>query len=297
MLQVIPMAPGLPTAPDGATFAHIEGTGELAVLVASIAAAAWVYTRGVATLWNQAGRGRGISMGRVGGFLVGLVVILMALVGPIPAAAERLFSAHMVQHQLLMLGAAPLLILGRPGMALVWALPRSHRRPVTRWRYRLGVNVLMARPVALVLMMGSLWAWHVPTAYEAAVRIPLLHSVEHITLFGTAVLFWASLGVRHNRRLGGSILSLFLAGMGTSILAALLLFAGSPLYPEYAAEASRMAVSAIEDQRTAALIMWIPSGLVGIAAMVVLFTRWLGAIDGEPETRLIEASATMGVAP
>jgi len=285
------------TSSPAVPLAHIGSTGELVVLLASVVAAAWFYTRGVAALWHQAGHGRGISPWRTWSFLGGLAVILVALLGPIPVAADRLFSSHMVQHQLLMVAAAPLLILGRPGMALVWALPRSQRRPVTLWRHRLRINLLMARPVALVLMVASLWAWHIPTVYEAAVRTPLLHSFEHITLFGTSVLFWASLGVRHERQLAGSVVSLFLAGLATSILAALLLFAGSPLYPEYAVGAARLGVSAIEDQRAAALVMWIPSGLVGIAATSVLFIRWLGAIDGESDARLVETSATVGVAP
>jgi len=102
------------------------------VLAGIAVSGAWYYA-GVRTVWRRAGAGNGIPYWRAGCFAGGLLVLCVALVSPVAALGETLFSAHMVQHLALMLVAAPLLVAGAPVLAALWALPSSWRRGIGRW--------------------------------------------------------------------------------------------------------------------------------------------------------------------
>lgn len=261
------------------TLGHVGGASGHAFLYGTLVAVVWIYIRGVTTQWRRAGKAS-IPPWRMGSFLAGTLALALAVTGPLPGAADRLFSLHMVQHQVLMMVVAPLMVLGRPGTAMVWALPRDRRAVAVHWRHRLGIDLFAATPSGPILLVVALWAWHLPVLYEAAVGAGWLHGLEHITMFGGAVAFWTSLGARRLSRMGGSLLAIFLVGVATSALSALLLFAAAPLYPAYAALAAAGGFDALEDQRFAALVMWIPSGLVGLAAAIAIVVREIGEVPG-----------------
>ena len=109
-------------------------------MLAALALAAWAYFSGVAALWARAGSGRGIDRSQVACFGGGLAALFLALISPLDALSGALFAAHMVQHLLLILVAAPLLVLGRPLLPFLWILSPPRRRGLARWFKR-------ARPV------------------------------------------------------------------------------------------------------------------------------------------------------
>lgn len=114
---------------------------EPTLVMSSLAIALWLYWRGTTALWRQAGRGRGISFLRAGSFTLGLLVMAGAIVGPLAEAAHSTLTAHMVQHKLIMLASAPLIVIGRrPARALIWRAREEGRRmkdpSQTKWEGR-----------------------------------------------------------------------------------------------------------------------------------------------------------------
>ena len=215
-------------------------------------------------------------------FLAGLAVVAVALSPPLDGAAGRRFSAHMVQHLLLMLAAAPLLVAARPGAMLLEALPVPARARIGRTLHRPGWR--MARHVAtnpvlvLTLAVGGFWAWHLPRLYEAALTDNAVHVLEHGTFLGGAFLFWTVvLDPGPRRRLGlGATCGFVFAAMLTNIwLAAGLAFATTPLYGAYARAG---AGAALGDQQLAGVVMWVPADIVYFVTLMMLFRRILREI-------------------
>lgn len=202
-------------------------------------------------------------------YLAGIATLALALLGPPDRLAAVLFSAHMVQHVLLTLVAPPLIVLGRPVQVVLRGLrPRYGRallrQTVGRRWVRRGLTVL-AHPVTIVLLAnGSLVFWHLPGPYQAAVRSPAVHALEHACLLGTALLFWWVLvePVPRHHRLSpaGALLALFASWMVSDLLGATLTLARTPFYPVYVEAGPPWSGSPLADQRLGGLIMWIGGG-------------------------------------
>jgi cytochrome c oxidase assembly factor CtaG len=245
-------------------------------VVAGLALACAIYARGVHALWRSAGRGRGIAPWRVACFGAGLLALVLALVSPIDAVATALFSVHMTQHMLLVVVAAPLILLGDPGTATLWALRIEERRRLGAWwgaRRALPAlwRVLRLPLVAFTLHVGTLWAWHVPSLYDAAIGNDWVHAAEHASFFLTALLFWYPIADPHPRRrygVGVATLYLFAAGLQGTLLGALMSFARHPWYLAHYGTTAAWGLTPLEDQQLAGLVMWIPAGLVYLVALV-----------------------------
>ncbi len=127
-------------------------------------------------------------------FTAGMFVLFVALASPIDAMANELFSAHMIEHLLLALGAAPLFVRSAPAPELWWGLPDSLRPRIGAWACRPTMRharrFFTAPSVVLVLPAIALWIWHLPVPYEAAEQNPALHVLDHLSVFATALLFW-----------------------------------------------------------------------------------------------------------
>lgn len=222
-------------------------------------------------------------------FAAGWLALAVALVSPLHPLSEQLFSAHMTQHEILMVIAAPLLVLGRPGAIAFWVLPRRATRTVALAVHRSGLARLwsaLTAPFAATVIHGlALWAWHVPRWYEATLGNPLVHTAQHACFLGTAVLFWeAVLRGRHGRvNHGASVLALFLTGFHSGGLGALLTFSTGLWYPIYTDTAPLWGLTPLQDQQLGGLIMWVPGGLAYIIAGLVLFGAWLQGA-GRPAT-------------
>jgi cytochrome c oxidase assembly factor CtaG len=263
-----------------------------------ILVAAWLYGRGVRAVWRQAGPNRGIRRWQVIAFAGGLIELIVAVESPLDELAASLFAAHMVQHLLLILVAAPLLVLGLPLVPFMWGLPEASRRGLARWWRRSGVLrglwAVVSQPgVAFVLHSLALWAWHVPTLYETAIDNRIVHVFEHLSFLGTGLLFWWTL--LHSGRVGygAGVLYVFGLAIESTALGALLTFASAPWYTSHLATTARWGLTPLEDQQLAGLIMWVPGGAVYLLSGLALLMAWLKsaesgrrpAVAGKPARR------------
>jgi len=227
-------------------------------------------------------------------YLGGILSVALALLSPVASLAHLLFAAHMVQHQLLIMVAAPLLLLGNPFPITLWALPARLRRALggslaRGGRARAALRILTWMPVAGGLYTVTLWGWHHPLAYEAALASPVVHDLEHLLFFAAAVLFWwpvVNAAPRLHRLVGGlpyglRIAYLVLATAQNTLLGAILGLAERVLYPSYAAAPRLFGWTALEDQALGGGIMW-SGGHMYLVAILVLVARALDA-EGRPQ--------------
>jgi putative membrane protein len=226
---------------------------------------------------------RPVERAQVIWFLLGAFVILFALVSPLDDLGdEYLFSAHMVQHLLLMLVAPPMILMGTPG----WML-----RPLLRYPAVARTARTLTTPVmAFALFNADMLAWHFPVFYEATLRSETIHIVEHLLFIATGVLNWwpilSPLPELPRLPYPGQILYLALETVPTAALSALLVFSSTVLYPTYAAAPRLFGLSALSDQQIGGLIMWVPGGLFYLGVLTAVFNAWFGqeehAGDKEP---------------
>jgi putative membrane protein len=214
-------------------------------------------------------------------FFGGLAVVLLALSGPIEAAAVRFQWAHMAQHLLLVIVAAPLFVLAEPWFVPLRMLPRRARGPLARVLFRDSRTALLRAAAAFVCLPAVAWllfngvflAFHVPWLYGMTLRYPLVHDLEHVAFLGLAVLFWVPVIRRAGPQEGPRFAYLVAAGFVGSALGAWLAFASAPLYRGYHGSAS---LSALADQRIAAGLMGGVGSLVFALAAGLIIYRWLG---------------------
>ncbi|HUP08079.1 MAG TPA: cytochrome c oxidase assembly protein [Caldimonas sp.] len=276
-------------------------------VVICLAVSAGLYATGLVRLWRHAGAGRGIRAGRVVAFAGGWLTLVAALVSPLDALGSYLFSAHMVQHELLMVAAAPLLVLGHPLAAWAWAFPPALRRALGRFFHRPGWRgpwLALTGPLAGWLLHAvALWGWHLPSLFDAALRSEAVHAVQHIAFLGTALVFWWTvLGAGTRREQGIALVSLFTTMVHTGALGALLTLAPVAFYEPYAATAPAFGYTPLEDQQLGGLVMWVPAGFVYVLVGLVLAARWIGGPRARslahPEPRAsANAAGAAGVAP
>jgi putative membrane protein len=251
------------------------------VVVVSLALSGLLYYRGIRRLWRESAPGAGIRKWEAAAFAGGWFALFIALVSPLHPLGRVLFSAHMTQHEILMLVAAPLLVLGRPLIPYLWALPIEWRRKLgqagkARWiqgSWRALTNPL----VAWAVHAFALWIWHAPALFQATIDNEFIHTLQHLSFLVSALFFWWSLA--HSRRslmrYGAAVLYVFTTSIHSGVLGALITFASTLWYPAYAATTSAWGLTSLEDQQLGGLIMWIPAGLVYIAAGLALFAGWM----------------------
>lgn len=238
-----------------------------------------IYGAGVRRCRQIRGLG-GFPRSRVLFFGAGLAVTYVALQGPIDAQADLFFSVHMVQHLLLTMVAAPLLVLGTPvTLALRASSPRARRRvllPILKSRaVRVVANPLVGWSVFILVMWGS----HFTSFYEAAIRNDGVHALEHVAYLVSAMLFWLPVvgldpipsRLSHAARL----LYLFLAMPQTAFLGLAIYSSGHLLYPSYATVAGATSASALADQHLAGVVMWEGSMVVMVPALAAVLLDWM----------------------
>jgi putative membrane protein len=233
-------------------------------VVTPLVATLLLYGIGLAALWRHAGAGRGIGFSHAAAYLCGWLVLAGALTSPLHWLGEHLFTAHMIEHELAMAVAAPLLVLGRPMAAALWAFPLSTRQRLTRITRsrpaRAVWGALALPPVATVLHGIAIWVWHVPQFFDATVTQIGLHRLQHLSFVLTALLFWWAL-LRRSHPLGAAG-HLFVTMIHTGVLGALLTFAPRVLYARQTFDAMRWGLTPLEDQQLAGAVMWAPGGLI-----------------------------------
>ncbi|MBM4415770.1 MAG: cytochrome c oxidase assembly protein [Chloroflexi bacterium] len=264
---------------------------------------ALLYARGLRR-WRN-GRAGAHRWWQTACFTLGLATLVLALVSPLDRLAEHHFSAHMVQHLLLIAVSVPLLLLGAPTTPVLRGLPRWARRLAARplaphGRASVVWRALTQPLVTLVVSTAVLVAWHlVPGWYDAAVRHDGIHALEHAMFVGTALLFWwnvidprplhAPLGYL------GRMAYVLVAGTAQSVVAAMIALADHILYPVYAEARPIFDISPHADQELGGLIMWIPGQALNLAVLAVLFGVW--AVRSEQTQREAERRAEGGATP
>jgi putative membrane protein len=229
-------------------------------------------------------------------FALGVLVLLLALVSPIDTIGDAyLFSAHMLQHLLLVLVVPPLLLLGTPASffreilsrPLLGRIERALRQPALAW----------------ALGTGAVWVWHLPALYNAALANEGVHIIQHVSFLVTATIFWwpvvAPLEEHRMASLGG-VGYLFAAALASSALGIILTFAPPGLYPTYLRPIDNLGALPLlrdgwgftpqVDQQVGGLLMWVPGSLVFLCAMLATLARWYA----EPEVEEEAGSASYG---
>ena len=223
-------------------------------------------------------------------FYAALVVILIALASPIDSLSDKLFWVHMIQHILILSVAAPLIVLAAPWNSIWRPLPLGFRRGAAKtvgragWAAPLrGLGRLLSRPIpAWIAYNVNLAVWHIPGAYDAAVGNRAIHDLEHTTFLIFGILLWAqvidSAPLRSRLSQFGRIVYIVAASIPGWLIALVLVFATSPLYPIYAHLHHRPGgISAIVDQQLAGGMMLVPGSLAMTVYVFVQIYRWLDA--------------------
>jgi putative membrane protein len=214
-------------------------------------------------------------------FAGGWLMLGAALVSPLHEAGERSFTAHMTEHELLMLVAAPLLVLSEPLAIMLWAFGGNARRTIGRLSASRPVSATwkcLTGPVtATAVQAAALWLWHAPALFDRALANEGWHAVQHLSFVLSALFFWTAMLGRRGGQASASApralaaLCLFATSVISGALGALMAFAQSPWYVGYAQLGmAPFGLTPAEDQQLAGLIMWVPGGLVHAAAALVL---------------------------
>jgi putative membrane protein len=242
----------------------------------------WFVCGSVVAIYLRARRShpRALRRPRATAFMAGVAVLAVCLGPTMDGASDRLLWPHMVQHLLLLTVAAPLIAFGTPAWLVVGALPRGPRAWALR---RLAPGAL---PATVAVLLGThvvaVWLWHIPAAFELALRSEAAHLAEHATFLGTAVLaWWPIVDDRLRSRLGGGGAVAYAIALQAqaAVLGALMTFASSPWYPSYAPSEAAARIGPIVDQQAAGLAMWIPASVISLAAIVWLLFAWLAEDD------------------
>jgi cytochrome c oxidase assembly factor CtaG len=244
-----------------------------------------------ALLVGGARRHRRWPPARTAAGLGGLAVLGVAFGPGLEARSAQLLSAHMLQHGLVGLVAAPLLVAAAPVRLALGALPRRSRRSLARLLHRPWLRVLAHPLTGLALFVAVLAIVHVPSVYEAALRTPLLHGVEHAALLWSAIALWAPLvGADPLPHRAGAVARVgVLIGAMTAMaaLGAILAAVHGIVYPSYAAPTIALGHDPLQDQALAGGIMWIGGMVVVLPALLAL--AWGALAREERRQRAREA--------
>lgn len=244
-----------------------------------LALAALLYLTGVARLWRRSDLGRP-ALGRAAAlYAAGWATLAGALVSPLHQAGETSFTMHMIEHEILMLVSALLLVASRPGAALLWAFPQLVRAgfgSAGRW----SLWRTLADPfVATAIQAAAIVAWHMPWLFDLALQSEAWHVAQHLSFIASALLFWWAM--LHGR--GGPFVAafcLFFTAMIGGGLGALMSLADSPWYSAYAALGMTPAgLTPAQDQQLAGMIMWVPGGAWHLAVALWFLLRALRRME------------------
>ena len=223
-------------------------------------------------------------------FWGGGAAIAVALVSPVDAMSGVLVSAHMAQHVLLVLVAAPLLAVSAPGGALLRGTPQVIRNSARSARRGVGLDPERLRhlrsPIGRwLLYVVTLWLWHASVVYGWAVEHAAVHAAEHATFLASAFLVWSAIvgpvRIRVTRGLG--LLGVFTLGLQGIFLSVLLTFAREPYYAEYLTAPAAWGLEPLTDQQLAGVLMWIPAGFIHTGIALYLLVSWLREHDSSED--------------
>jgi putative membrane protein len=240
---------------------------------------------GTQRVWYAAGFNHGVQVPQVAAFWAGWLVLGLAITSPLHWLGERLFSAHMIEHELMMVVAAPLMAYARINGALLWSLPQGWRAIAGRLAVTGPIAACwraISHPIAATALHGlALWLWHAPPLYRLVLENGAVHRLQHVSFFLTALLFWWVLfcgrgaGRGTHIRDGISVACLFVTVLHSGLLGALLTLSPRLWFPQQGLLAAEFGLTPLEDQQLAGLLMWIPMGTIYTCAGLFFAYRWL----------------------
>lgn len=252
-------------------------------IIISLVLAGGLYTRGWWRLRRRTNSRATLATGwQLAAYLGGLVILGLALMSPIDVLGGQLFFMHMIQHKLMVMIAAPLLLIANPLPFFLWGLPARLRRQAggalnRRSPIRRGLFVLTAPGLAWMAFVAVYLGWHDPNAYNAALRSDFVHDVEHLTFFFTAILYWwyvIGAGPRLRSPSRGARVAFLLATVPVNMAAGVTIsFASQPIYTYYTTVPRLWDISVMLDQMISGVIMWIPGSMMYLLAALILISR------------------------
>jgi len=270
----------------GSTVSAIDfvpfGSPLFPVALAVIAGVVWTYLRGTAR--------PGLVRERVGVlrhalFTAGIILLAIALIGPLAGAGQRLFAAHQLQHLLIRLLGPMLIVLAHPWPVLRAGLPRDARRGLNRISQtpaaQFASRILTRLDVSFVLLISALYLWQVPALHNAAVTMQSLAVFAHMCMALVGLNFFAVVFDRRDAPQGAvqSLRLLALVGVILSniLLGSLTTMKEVVLYTAYDIAGRLWSFAPMADEATGGYTIWVPSSFVIIAAIIVVFNGWNAA--------------------
>jgi cytochrome c oxidase assembly factor CtaG len=249
-------------------------------VVVPLAVALLLYLIGWSRLRSRSRRSARLLARRARLYLAGWAILAGALLSPLHAAGEVSFTFHMIEHELIMLPAALLLVAARPGPVLLWGLPAPARQFVAAIA-RMSIWHWLAAPlVATGLQAAMMIVWHMPALFDRALDSETWHAAQHLSFMVSALFFWWAMlprGLGKAAELTSAI-CLFVTSMVGGGLGALMTLSTSPWYAAYVRMGmTPFGLSPGEDQQLAGLIMWIPGGLFHLGAALIFLAHALGS--------------------
>jgi putative membrane protein len=216
---------------------------------------------------------------RLSCFLLGLAVSWVAIASPLDGFADVSLSPHMVQHLLLMSAVPPLLLLGWPVVPLLRGLPAWVLRPLLGPALRSSVlrrlgRWLVSPVVAWLAMNATFIGWHVPAAYDFALRNEHWHEFEHVCFLASALAFWWCIirpwPAQNRRNSWRWLLYLLSADLVNTALSAFLAFCDRPVYSYYLTKPNPFHISPLADQILGASTMWVVGSFIFLAPATLM---------------------------
>jgi cytochrome c oxidase assembly factor CtaG len=212
------------------------------------------------------------------------LTIILSLLSAIDSFSADLFLMHMIQHLLLIMVAAPLIMVANPFPILLWGLPRGRDIGLALFspgaRFAQFLRTTTGPGITWLLFVACLWGWHDPGAYDAALKSDLVHDIEHLTFYLTALLFWwhvTQSGPRVHRSMSpASRIAYTVSIVPANMVAGVAIsFSSEPLYKHYLTVPRLWGLTALEDQQLGGTIMWIPGSMMYLVAAIVLIAAWM----------------------
>ncbi|PWT81938.1 MAG: cytochrome c oxidase assembly protein [Blastocatellia bacterium] len=260
---------------------------------------ALMYARGFALVHLQ--MPRRYPVWRLASFTFGILVVFIAIASPLDALGALLLYIHMTQHMLLIMVAPPLIWLGQPIVPMLRALPPKLAKrllgPLLRCRaLRAAGRAFTRATVCWLALTAAMLLWHVPQLYEIALHSEGWHEIQHACFFAAALLFWSRvIHVWPNRLTTPrwtTIPYLVSADLINTALSAVLSFSTHVLYPTYASAPRILAISPIEDQALAGVIMWVPGSIAFLLPAVMVIVQLFEARPHTPRRANLQVGAT-----
>lgn len=273
---------------------------DLTILI-PVAIAALFYLDGLLR-WRD--RSRLHSRWRTASYFSGLLLLVLALESPLDYLAEHHFTFHMVQHEVLMMLAVPLILIGAPTTPSLLGMPRWLRMGVVRRVVGQGLARALFRfvthpLVAVIVLTVLMYAWHLaPGWYDAALRNEWIHALQHGSFILAALLFWWNvidpMPLKARMSYPLRMVYLLVGSTPKHFLAALIAFGDDPLYDAYAEVEPIIEMSLLTDQALGGMLMWAPSQMMHLAGIGIIFFIW--ANRAEEETRREEEARALAAA-